>query len=807
MFKLNEFMQKIKFNFLFFLIALLIFTFIFFSQVFLKNQIPFSANLLASFFSPWSQEKFNSWEGGIPNKPIGKDDLLIFYPQRTFSNQLLKNAEIPLWNPYSFSGNYHLGLSETAVFYPLNILFLFFSQVNVWTFLIIIQPVISGLGMFLFLRKLKLTEKSTILGSLAFAFSGIIMVRSVEGLSVGHTLIWIPYVFWGIQSFFESKKIRFLWVIFFSLIFSLLSGWFQYTFYIYIFSFIYSIYKLLQLDKKAWKKQWTIFLPFMAFIFASLFHTLPAYQVLLDSPRQSIEGHIFSHLHLMPFFHVFTFIFPDFWGNPAVYNYFGKSEYKESILFIGIIPLLFSVVTLFKKKNKQELFFLISTIFSFVLAIDNPISRFILSFSIPVFSSFLPNRIFLITTFSLCVLAASGFDYLQKKESDFKLVIKSLLCLFLTAAGIFAFFVLRIINNFSILNKVNNAGINTSIESVQLRSSILPFGFLIMSIFVFIIFKKRYEKNIFFFIVIVILFFQSFLFGQKYLPFSNRQFLYPNHQIFDYLQKHQDLDRFMSIGSGHIAPNIPLQFNLFSPEGVGSMYPLRYGEFVRYMKLGSLGISDKVAFDLEIYPKDFFQPKNPRLFRFLELSSTKYIVVDKKSLRESEVLPSSDIFSMLWENEKWQIFKFKQSMPRFFVTGQYQIIRDKKKILQSIFSKEFNREKVIIEENPGFESKPAKGKVEIRKYSPNEIILKVFSNEQSLIYLSDNYSKAFRVFIDNHEGKILRANYTFRAIPVPQGEHKIVIFFDNKLLIIGFVNLFFILLLGATLTTIYKKHV
>lgn len=119
-----------------------------------------------------------------------------------------------------FSGNYHLGLSETAVFYPLNFLFLLLPQVDTWVVLIIIEPIIAGVGMYLFLKRVVLRNKSAVFGALAFAFSGIVIVRSVEGLSVGHALIWTPYVFWGIESFFQTKKIRFLLVMLFSLCFA-----------------------------------------------------------------------------------------------------------------------------------------------------------------------------------------------------------------------------------------------------------------------------------------------------------------------------------------------------------------------------------------------------------------------------------------------------------------------------------------------------------------------------------------------------------------------------------------------------------
>ncbi|MBI2031362.1 MAG: YfhO family protein [Candidatus Levybacteria bacterium] len=764
---------------LFFLAILLSATFLLFWQVFLQNKIPFSANLLSSFFSPWSIEKFPDWETGIPNKPVGKDDLWIFYPQRTFSNTLLNNWEIPFWNPYSFSGNYHLGLSETAIFYPLNFLFLIFSQIDAWTFLIIIEPIIAGIGMYLFL-KTTLSARPATLGALAFAFSGIVIVRSVEGLSVGHTLIWLPYVFWGIESFFKTKKLRFLWIILFSLSFSLLAGWFQFTFYIFIFSLGYTLLKLFFYKEKNIKRKYLILIPFFVFPLITLSHITPAVETLLEAPRVALEGKIFSYQHLMPIEHIFALFIPDFWGNPAVYNYFGKSPYKEAVLFIGVIPLILSFIAFLKQKVKEEWFFIASFLLSFLIAIDNPVSKLAVSPSIPLLSSFLPNRIFLISTFSFSVLAAFGFDFLigEKKVDVFKIIKKAFFLTSLSVLILFLFITLPVIRDPDILNKVDRTGINTSFEAIRFKNSIIPMATFFVVWIAIYIFRDKYKSWLFFTAITSLLFFQSFLFGQKYIPFSQREFLYPPHPIFEFLKDHQGLDRFISIGKGHIVPSIPLQFGIFSPEGIGSMYIRRYGELVRYMKFEDFDIPEKIAIDLEINPNEFFQADNQRLYRFLELTGTKFIAVDKKSREGIKRIPQ-DKFSLIWENKNWEIYQYNNSMLRFFTTGSYKVISDNESLLRYLFSDEFNPNEVILEENPGFVPSNYQGEAKIINYSPNSISIDIKTENPTLFYLSDNYSNKFKVFIDGREGKILRANYTFRAVPIGKGNHRVEMIYNT----------------------------
>src|SRR6266403_4061315 len=158
-------------------IVIVFFLAVLFKPLFFDNKTLLSANFLVGFYSPWSQEKFSEWPQGVPYKPIGIDDLRIFFPQRSFTKEMFSLSQIPFWNPYSFSGNYHLGLSETAVFYPLFFLSSFISQQDAWIILMLAEPVLAFLGMYLFLRLHFERKIYPFFGALVFGFSGIVLVR------------------------------------------------------------------------------------------------------------------------------------------------------------------------------------------------------------------------------------------------------------------------------------------------------------------------------------------------------------------------------------------------------------------------------------------------------------------------------------------------------------------------------------------------------------------------------------------------------------------------------------------------------
>ena len=49
--------------------------------------------------------------------------------------------------------------------------------------------------------------------------------------------------------------------------------------------------------------------------------------------------------------------------------------------------------------------------------------------------------------------------------------------------------------------------------------------------------------------------------------------------------------------------------------------------------------------------------------------------------------------------------------------------------------------------------------------------IKTNSNSNQILVLSDNYYPGWKASVDEKETRIFRANYTFRAIELPDGEH------------------------------------
>jgi len=769
-----------------------------------KGKTPIAGNLLASFYNPWAQETIPNWEQGIPKKPTGIDDIRIFYPQRIITNKIIKSLQIPAWDPYSFAGTFHLARSETAVFYPLNLLFLILPQNLSWIILVLIQPIIASLGMYLYLVSIIKDRRACILGSLTFGFSSIVIVRSIEGLSVGHSLIWLPYVLWGIKRYFQSLKVRYLTLQTGALVLSLLAGWFQYTFYIFALGSIYSLYKTASLRKFKNKEAYLSMFPFLLAPLLSLFHLIPSIDAYFLSPRgaQSLST---AASHLMPLSHLFTLLTPDLFGNPGTYNYFGKSEYKEAVMYTGVIPLILALYSFtVLKKYSLVVFFLVLTALSLLIGIDNSISRYILSLPIPILSSFLPNRIFLITAFGMSVLAALGTRELLKARWEKGTINVLMPILFiLSALVVLDIYLLLQISEVKYLPidtiatyiprvKISLRTIfyalgDTPLDSTyitQIRNSILP-HILVIVFMLLVLLRKRMGKVIFIICCLTLITFGQFYFTRKYIYFSESEFIFPPHPVFSYLSENAGINRFVSLGDGHIQPNFPTTYNLYSPDGVGSMYIKRYGELINYAQSTNHSISPIPRIEISIapHPSIIFNEKDPYYDRLFQILGIKYIVkLDKESMPYNSAKNERlDDYTKVFNEGKWNIYEYMDTYPRYFLESEYEVVTDDSDLLAKIFSNENNIRKVYLEEKPQLKlEKDHTATVKLLSYTPNKVLFTTNSKTPQLLYLSDAYHPKFKAKVDNNPTKILRANYAFRAVAVPPGKHIVTMYYDTS---------------------------
>lgn len=405
----------------FVLLLFLLLTALFFHKTFISGKVPFPGDILVSEYSPWKYSSFLGYNpGSYPNKAQYFDTIRQIYPWKEFSINLLKSGQMPLWNPYNFSGTPLLANSQSSPFYPLNIIFFLFEFVNGWTIFIILQPLLALYFTYIYLREISLSKKASIFASIGFGFS-LFMIVFLEYGNIGHAFLWLPLILFGIEKYFKEKKWS-IFVILIGIFSSATAGHIQIFSYLLVFSVAYALIRLITL-RAPYKKIFLLITIFIFSIGACAMQLLPTFELISLSARSTHDYNTYVTNFLIQINQLILFISPDFFGNPAVRNYLLPDSYPGNALYAGFAVFIFFCYGLFS--FKKNTFVKLFTIFFFsilLFVVRNPFSEFIYSLDIPIISSSSPSNGIFLLVFCMSVVSAFGFDELLKLKKIKKII-------------------------------------------------------------------------------------------------------------------------------------------------------------------------------------------------------------------------------------------------------------------------------------------------------------------------------------------------------------------------------------------------
>ncbi len=148
--------------------------------------------------------------GGDPQAPwnlLQWDALGQYFPWRTFAARELQSGHIPLWNPYQFSGAPFIANGQSAVFYPLNIVFWIFDVARAFGLSAFLHTLLASIGTYALLQNWKLTRAASLLGAVAFGFCGY-LASWVMLPTLANTASWLPLALLCLERSLPEKGIN-----------------------------------------------------------------------------------------------------------------------------------------------------------------------------------------------------------------------------------------------------------------------------------------------------------------------------------------------------------------------------------------------------------------------------------------------------------------------------------------------------------------------------------------------------------------------------------------------------------------------
>ncbi len=749
----------------------------FFYKTIFFGRLPFPGDLLVSEYKPWQTSSYLGYiPGSIPHKAQYPDTIRQLYPWKTLSLSLLKKGELPLWNPYNFSGAPLLANFQSAIFYPLNIFYFLFDQKIAWSILIIIEPLFAFYFTYLFCRAIGLKNLPSVFSSSIYGFSSFMSVW-LQYNTIGHVILWLPIVLLSVFRLTSRFSIKWVIIFVFSLSSSLLAGHIQVFGYLLIMLVIY-IYFLTGSTKK-----FMIFLLLIGLtVGLSAVQVIPGIELIFNAARSPHTYAAITQKVLLQPWHLIMLIVPDFFGNPATRNYLLPDTYIGKVTSIGMVPLFFILIAMHRMKEKYVKFFFISTITVLILVTLNPITSFLYKFNLPIISSSSPTLMMFIFSFSAAILAGYGIQEYMQQKTPSSYGKKILLPLII----IIVLWISLIIIKFSPFDFLKHF-VTSAPRNLLYSSGIAAISFILLYLGI----KINTRKTIFLILLVILHIMDQFIAFHKFNPFVSSQLIFPSNELINFI-KTKGIDRFWGYGNGAIQANFATQYSIFSPEGYDPLYPKLYGDFIHSSKDGKLltKFTNETRSDAFITPGygEFDMTTNTYRLRILDTIGVRYILDRKENNSTANTFPP-DRFNITKEINDWKIIENKNSLPRVFLTSSY-VLYDSKQIFEEMFFQTNKPLKTILLTKPPNEkidTTSEDGNVQVVSYEPNTIFLNTDTPGNKLLFISDTFYPGWKAYIDQEQTEVLRANYAFRAVFIPKGKHVVKFIYQPQSFATGLV--------------------
>ncbi len=724
---------------------------IFFYKTLLLGHIPFPGDLLVSGYAPWNHESYAGYvAGAVPSKDQYFDVLRELYPWKTVVISELKQRKFPLWNPFSFSGAPLLANYQSQVFYPLTILYFVLPQIFAWTVMVVIQPVLGSIFMYLFATEIGLTSGAALLAAILFNFSSFANVW-MEFTTVWHTILWLPLLLYLIERGVKQKSLSlFQQILFVFGLYSAITGGHPQDF---INSFLFLlVYTMLRVPRILWSQFLFIFvIPF----FIAAPQIFPTIELFRNSARVAHDYLGVINNMLVQWWQLPLMAVVDFFGNPATKSNV-TGDYVGKTLSIGVVGFFLAISSLWTKHSWHQKFFMTAAGGILLLTVRTPLTELLYRYPWPILSTGTPTRILFLLMLALSILAGFGFDAIQKTKQLPKILLISAWAFFL---------ILWIV--------------------APIKRPMILSG-AILGMFTVVVVLSRYKKVLLYALIPIAIgeLLYSFI---KFNPFVPKQFVFPENKIVTELQNISGIDRFWGYGTAAVEANFATQTGLYSPDGTDPLNLSWYNRFLQSSQDGNIAVlfNRTTRSDAQLAPGygpgDL--PGNQFRLRIMDLLGVKYILDRTENPSDDKTFPI-DRFKLVKRIDDWVIYENLKAAPRFFVTSDVRPYADTKDFESQFFDSRFDNAKTVLVSELDFHSLPKfvrpsrPNTARLVSYKPTKIEITVSPEIPQFLFISDTFDNGWTATVNGKPTKTYRADFAFRGVVVPKGDSTVV--FDYR---------------------------
>ncbi|HID61434.1 MAG TPA: hypothetical protein EYP49_01615, partial [Anaerolineae bacterium] len=694
-----------------------------------------------------------------------------FYAFGVYEAQRLFSGQLPLWNPYTFSGHPFLADVQSAIFYPLSLITLLLSLPRGFSlFALELEAIfhffLAGLFTYLLAKRLLRDRRAALVSSLVFTFGGYLTSYPGQQLAILETDVWLPLILllldiglaksapagFVIQPSERrsanpagAKRGFLLPITFAGLAFglALLAGHPQSAMYVFYVSAIYFAFRA-GTNRVRWRPA------VIAFgLFALLGFGLAAAQLLPSLEYMRLSARAQANYNEMA---------GGFPRQDPVQLLLPGSVSVMSPLYVGILPLFLAILAPLLKRDQLEnasgsgfsrevIFWTCLALGALLLSFGgNTFAYSLFYLFVPGFALFRSQeRAAFVFSFSLALLAGYGVRTLTQAMSKpakarfygfyrfvTGLVWGALGLVFLTFYGF-----------------MDSGQVAGSVFSSALERSILLMVLLTLSLGLLHLRLRRIVREqllVVLFVVLIVsdLFtvnwknnFQEARPEEQYGPTTLTQILQDDEEIFRVYNEWR------------LPGNYGCVYGLEDIWGASPLYVERYEELVYKLPIE----------------------------RVWQLLNVKYVITWRKAL-----VPRTEVlYEEPRELDTTYLHRLDEYWPRAYVVHQVEVIERDEKVLERMREDFDPRRVAILPHQPDLtlpSQVEGESSVVILERQPERMVLEADMAANGLLVLSEVYYPGWRAYADGQEVPIYRADHVLRAVPLKVGHHRVEMVFD-----------------------------
>lgn len=349
----------------------------------------------------------------------GHDVQGLFYPWFSFARQEVWQGSLPLWDPYHFGGYPFISNPQAGVFYPPAWLAILLPANLGVSWYVALHVCLAGVGMLLFVRRMRGSSLAALLAGMAFCFSGFATARLWAGhIGLLATSAWLPWMLLALDCSVGRGTVRAALFAAVPVALAVLAGHTASLLYLVLVWIGFALFLGLTTG------QWRLVVRQAALsglggLVLSGVQTVPFIELGLNSARAAASTFEFATDFSFPPSHLITLLIPEYFGEPTRAGYWSVPNFAELTYYAGLLPILGLVLGL-RKPSRLTWYYVGLTLLGLLLALGRYGFLYRAAYGLlPLFRLVrAPGRALVLFTFAASALLGEAISVWQRLPAE-----------------------------------------------------------------------------------------------------------------------------------------------------------------------------------------------------------------------------------------------------------------------------------------------------------------------------------------------------------------------------------------------------